>query len=54
MEPKLPVGCSILFDRFLELGVSKSVITRLSGMSKPTLYHFIATRGLNPGTERAY
>jgi len=32
--------------RFLTLGVSKSAIAKITGVSRPTLYHFIRTRGL--------
>ena len=35
--------------RFLKLGVSKSSIAKITGVSRPTLYHFIGTRGLSPG-----
>ena len=29
------------------LGVSKSAIAKITGVSRPTLYHFIGTRGLS-------
>ena len=32
--------------RFLNLGVPKTSIARITGVSRPTLYNFIATRGL--------
>ena len=35
--------------RFLKLGVSKSAIAKITGVSRPTLYHFIGTRGLSLG-----
>ena len=31
---------------FLKLGVSKSSIAKITGVTRPTLYNFIATRGL--------
>ena len=34
--------------RFLKLGVSKSAIAKITGVSRQTLYHFIGTRGLSP------
>ena len=33
---------------FLSLGVSKNVIPKISGVSRPTVYHFIASRRLRP------
>ena len=35
--------------RFLDLGVPKTSIARITGVSRPTLYNFIATRGLKAG-----
>ena len=32
--------------KFLKLGISKSAIAKIIGVSRPTLYHFIRTRGL--------
>ena len=34
--------------RFLELGLSKTAIAKLTGMSRTTLYSFMSTRGLKP------
>ena len=34
---------------FLTLGVSKSSIAKITGVTRPTLYNFIATRGLKTG-----
>ena len=34
---------------FLKLGVSKSSIAKITGVTRPTLYNFIATRGLKAG-----
>ena len=34
---------------FLNLGVSKSSIAKITGVTRPTLYNFIATRGLKAG-----
>ena len=34
--------------RFLELGVSKTAIAKLTGISRTTLYSFMRTRGLKP------
>ena len=34
--------------QFLKLGGSKSSIAKITGVSRPTLYHFISTRGLSP------
>ena len=54
-RPKGSLGVSRLdgkedeIRRFLKLGVSKSAIAKITGVSRPTLYHFIGTRGLNPG-----
>ena len=35
--------------RFLDLDVPKKSIARITGVSRPTLYNFIATRGLKAG-----
>ena len=35
--------------QFIDLGVSKSAIARITGVSRQTLYHFIRTRGIAPG-----
>ena len=51
-RPKGALGVSRLDGReeeirhFLELGVSKSSIARITGVTRTTLYNFIATRGL--------
>ena len=34
---------------FLKFGVSKSTIAKITGVTRTTLYNFIATRGLNAG-----
>ena len=36
--------------RFLELGVSKIAIAKLTGVSRTTLYSFMRTRGLKPSS----
>ena len=36
--------------RFLELGVSKTAIAKLTGVSRTTLYSFMRTRGLEPSS----
>ena len=33
----------------LQLGVSKNAISKITGASRPTLYHFIDSRSLQPG-----
>ena len=51
-RPKGSLGVSRLDGKedevrhFLRLGVSKNAIARITGMSRPTLYHFIDSRGL--------
>ena len=53
-RPKGSIGVSRLdgkedeIRRFLNLGVSKSTIAKITGVSRQTLYHFIGTRGLSP------
>ena len=53
-RPKGSLGVSRLdgkedeIRRFLKLGVSKSAVAKITGVSRPTLYHFIGTRGLSP------
>ena len=53
-RPKGSLGVSRLDDkedeirRFLELGVSKTAIAKITGVSRPTLYSFMSTRGLRP------
>jgi len=34
---------------FLKLGVSKSSIAKITGVARPTLYNFMATRALKAG-----
>ena len=54
-RPKGALGVSRLdgredeIRRFLNLGVPKTSIARITGVSRPTLYNFIATRGLKAG-----
>ena len=54
-RPKGSLGVSRLdgkedeIRRFLKLGVSKSSIAKITGVSRQTLYHFIRTRGLSWG-----
>ena len=40
--------------RFFKLGVSKSAIAKITGVSRPTLYNFIDTRGLSLGPQSAF
>ena len=40
--------------RFLELGVSKTAIAKLTGVSRTTLYNFMSTRGLKPSPLRVF
>ena len=53
-RPKVSLGVSRLngkeddIRRFLELGVSKTAIAKLTGVSRTTLYSFMSTRGLKP------
>ena len=53
-RPKGSLGVSRLNGKeddirhFLNLGVSKSAIAKITGVSRPTLYSFISTRGLKP------
>ena len=53
-RPKGSLGVSRLdgkedeIRRFLKLGVSKSAIAEITGVSRPTLDHFLGTRGLSP------
>ena len=53
-RPKGSLGVSRLngkeddIRRFLELGVSKTAIAKLTGVSRTTLYSFMRTRGLKP------
>ena len=53
-RPKGSLGVSRLDGKedeirhFLRLGVSKNAIAKITGVSRPTLYHFIDSRGLRP------
>ena len=53
-RPKGSLGVSRLNGKeddirsFLELGVSKTAIAKLTGVSRTTLYSFMSTRGLKP------
>ena len=53
-RPKGSLGVSRLDGKeeeirhFLQLGVSKSAIAKITGVSRPPLYHFIASRSLRP------
>ena len=53
-RPKGSLGVSRLngkednIRRFLDLGVSKTAIAKLTGVSRTTLYSFMRTRGLKP------
>ena len=53
-RPKGSLGVSRLDGReeesrrFLELGVSKTAIANLTGVSRTALYSFMSTRGLEP------
>ena len=58
-RPKGSLGVSRLNGKedeirhFLRFGVSKNAIAKITGVSRPTLYHFIDSRGLRPGPQRA-
>ena len=53
-RPKASLGVSRLDGKkeeirhFLELGVSKDRVAKITGVSRPTLYSFMNTRGLRP------
>ena len=53
-RPKGALGVSRLdgkeddIRRFLELGVSKTAIAKITGVSRTSLYSFMRTRGLKP------
>ena len=55
-RPKGSLGVSRLdgkedeIRRFLELGVSKTAIAKLTGVSRTALYSFMSTRGLRPSS----
>ena len=54
-RPKGSLGVSRLdgkedeIRQFIDLGVSRTVIAKITGVSRSTLYNFMATRGLKPG-----
>ncbi len=58
-RPKGSLGVSRLngkeddIRRFLKLGVSKTAIAKLTGVSRTTLYSFMRSRGLKPRREKA-
>ena len=35
--------------QFIDLGASRTAIAKITGVSRSTLYNFMATRGLKPG-----
>ena len=53
-RPKGSLGVSRLdgkedeIRRFLELGVSKTAIAKITGVSRTALYSFMSTRGVRP------
>ena len=55
-RPKGSLGVSRLdgkqddIRRFLELGVSRTAIAKITGVSRTTLYSFMSTRGLRPSS----
>ena len=57
-RPKGSLGTSRLDDRedeiqkLLDLGVSKSTVAKITGVSRPTLYNFLKTRDLRASTVR--
>ena len=59
-RPKGSLGVSRLdgkedeIRQFIDLGVSRTAITKITGVSRSTLYNFMATRGLKPGRWRAF
>ena len=54
-RPKGSLGVSRLdgkedeIRQFIDLGVSRTAIAKITGVSRSTLYNFMATRGLKPG-----
>ena len=58
-RPKGSLGVSRLsgkeddIRRFLELGVSKTAMAKLTGVSRTTRYRFMSTRGLKPSPAKA-
>ena len=59
-RPKGALGVSRLdgkeddIRRFLELGVSKTAIAKITGVSRTSLYSFMRTRGLKPSPSRVW
>ena len=59
-RPKGALGVSRLdgkeddIRRFLELGVSKTAIAKITGVSRTSLYSFMRTRGLKPSPSRVF
>ena len=59
-RPKGALGVSRLdgkeddIRRFLELGVSKTAIAKITGVSRTSLYSFMSTRGLKPSPSRVF
>ena len=59
-RPKGALGVSRLdgkeddLRRVLELGVSKTAIATITGVSRPSLYSFMSTRGLTPSPSRVF
>ena len=55
-RPKGSLGTSRLDGRedeirkLLDLGVSKSAVAKITGVSRPTLYNFLNTRGMRTTT----
>ena len=49
-----PDGKEDEIRQFIELGVSRTAIARITGVSRSTLYDFMATRGLKPGSWRVF
>ena len=54
-RPKGSLGVSRLdgkeneIRQFIDLGVSRTAIAKITGVSRSTLYNFMATQGLKPG-----
>ena len=54
-RPKGSLGVSRLdgkedeIRQFIDLGVSRTAIAKITGISRSTLYNFMATRALKPG-----
>ena len=59
-RPKGSLGVSRLegkedeIRQFIELGVSRTAIARITGVSRSTLYSFMATRGLKSRPYRVF